>query len=285
MAETETKTVRVGRYNTLYHRAGVGEERSILFLHGSGPGVSAWANWQYALPALGEHYDCIAPDLQGFGQSEHPSDPPRHMSDWLDLWVEQIIGLLDTQGLQTVDMVGNSMGGAIALHLLHRHPRRFSHTVLMGALGVPFTITSYLDQGWGFYREPSVDLLSKLIRAFVSNPDVIGGDIDQIAAARWKEVQHEESRRSFEAMFADSPQAAVDALALPETVLREIAQPLLVTHGREDNYIPLNNSVSLMQLIPNAQLHVFHHCGHWIQIEKRHAFHALLAAFFAGQLD
>ena len=60
----------------------------ILFLHGSGPGVFAWANWRYALAACGEQYDCLAPDLFGFGKSSHPETLPKNRQGWMDHWVD-----------------------------------------------------------------------------------------------------------------------------------------------------------------------------------------------------
>jgi 2-hydroxymuconate-semialdehyde hydrolase len=291
MAETkpqlETQTVRAGRYSTLYHRMGAGKERAIVFLHGSGPGASALGNWKYALPVMSGSYDCIAPDLQGYGNSEHPAHPPQGMPGWMDLWVEQVIGLLDALGLQTVDLVGNSMGGDISLHLMDRHPERFSRAVLMGSPGVPFRITPILERGWGFYRHPnpSRELLRGLMRGFLYDPAKFNEEVEQVVAARWEDVNREEVRRSFSAMFSGDLQKAVDDLALPEASLRAINQRVLLTHAREDQYVPVSTSLTLVQLLPNAQLHGFDHCGHWISIEKRQAFHQLVMAFLAGQLD
>ena len=115
MAENTATTIRTGKYETYLNRSGEGNEEAILFLHGSGPGVVSWSNWQFAMPVLGERYDCLAPDLIGFGKSEHPEEPPEGMNAWMDAWIEQNIALLDDLGLGRVHIVGNSMGGAIAL--------------------------------------------------------------------------------------------------------------------------------------------------------------------------
>ncbi|HOA51584.1 MAG TPA: alpha/beta fold hydrolase, partial [Thermogutta sp.] len=56
---------------TNYHDLGSGAP--LLLLHGSGPGVSAYANWRRVLPALAEHARVLAPDLAGFGYSEIPA--------------------------------------------------------------------------------------------------------------------------------------------------------------------------------------------------------------------
>ena len=55
---------------THFHEAGTGQP--VLFLHGSGPGVSGWANWRHALPPLAESLHVLAPDIVGFGLTERP---------------------------------------------------------------------------------------------------------------------------------------------------------------------------------------------------------------------
>ncbi|MBC7940603.1 MAG: alpha/beta fold hydrolase, partial [Chitinophagaceae bacterium] len=64
----------------------------------------------------------------------------------------------------------------------------------------------------------------------------------------------------------------VDAMASREEDIRALPHPALVLHGREDRVIPLSNSMTLAEWIPNSQLHVFGHCGHWTQIEHKNRF-------------
>src|SRR5919199_509705 len=94
MSDTVDTSVKTGSYEIHLNRAGEGHDEAVLFLQGSGPGATAWSNWQFALPVLGEQFDCLAPDLIGYGKSDHPDDPPQGVADWLDLWVNQQIELL-----------------------------------------------------------------------------------------------------------------------------------------------------------------------------------------------
>ena len=146
MTEAVDTNVRTGSYETHLNRAGEGNDEAVLFLQGSGPGATAWSNWQFALPALGERFDCLAPDLIGYGKSAHPEDPPQGAAAWLDIWVNQQIELLDNLGLEKAHLVGNSMGGALSLHLLHRHPDRVDRLALMGTMGTPHQIRLWLDE-------------------------------------------------------------------------------------------------------------------------------------------
>jgi 2-hydroxymuconate-semialdehyde hydrolase len=117
------------------------EGAPVLLIHGSGPGVSAYANWRLTIPALAERFQVVAPDMAGFGFSERPA----HASYDLALWVGQVVGLLEALGLERVSVVGNSFGGAVALRLATSHPELVDRLVLMGSVGVPFPITAGLD--------------------------------------------------------------------------------------------------------------------------------------------
>ncbi len=103
---------------TNYHDVGSGAP--VLMIHGSGPGVSAWANWRLVMPELAKRARVIAPDMVGFGYTDRPSGFTYDM----DAWVRQAIGLLDALKIKRTDLVGNSFGGGLALALAIRHPER-----------------------------------------------------------------------------------------------------------------------------------------------------------------
>lgn len=275
------QVVQAGRLPTHLYRAGQGP--SVLFLHGSGPGVTAWANWRFALPALASDFDCLAPDLWGFAQSGHPDPPPLEAQAWMDLWVEQVIALLDYLGISSAHLVGNSMGGAIALHLLHRHRERFERVVLMGTIGAPHRITRQLDVAWGFYEEPTAERLAQIIRWFVYDPASVGGDLEVVARDRLQAALDPQVRRSFEAMFPAPRQQHLDSLVLPEEAYGAMTRPILLVHGRDDVVVPLETSLWLLPRLPRVQLHVFGQCSHWVQIEKREGCNALVSSFLHGQ--
>ena len=88
-------------------------------------------------------------------------------------------------------------------------------------------------------------------------------------------------QESFAAMFPAPRQRWVDAMTSAESDIRALPHETLVIHGREDRVIPLSNSLTLAQWIPNSQLHVFGHCGHWTQIEHAARFARLVGDFLA----
>lgn len=255
---------------TNYHDVGSGAP--VLLIHGSGPGVSAWANWRLTIPALAQQRRVIAPDMAGFGFSERPAD----IQYGLDTWVAQAIGLLDALDIGRADIVGNSFGGALALALAIRHPQRVRRLVLMGAAGVSFPITPGLDAVWGY--QPSIANMRKLLDVFAFDRALM---TDELAELRYQASIQPGFQEAFASMFPAPRQNGVDALASREQDIRALPHETLVVHGREDQVIPLSNSLTLAQWISRSQLHVYGRCGHWTQIEHAARFNLLVANFLA----
>jgi 2-hydroxymuconate-semialdehyde hydrolase len=244
----------------------------VLLVHGSGPGVSAWANWRLVMPELAKSRRVLAPDMVGFGFTDRPAGQVYSM----DVWVQQALDLLDALGVPQVDLVGNSFGGALSLALAIRAPQRVRRLVLMGSVGVPFAITPGLDAVWGY--EPSLAAMKGLLDIFAYNRALV---TDELAELRYQASIRPGFQESFAAMFPAPRQRWVDAMASAEADIRALPHETLVIHGREDRVIPLQNSLTLADWIPNSQLHVFGHCGHWTQIEHAGRFARLVGDFFA----
>lgn len=268
------KTLLANGIRTNYHDVGSGFP--VLLIHGSGPGVSAWANWRLLLPVLSSTRRVIAPDLRGFGYTERPVNPADASQYSMALWVQQAVDLLDALQMEAADVVGNSFGGALALALAIAHPKRVRRLVLMGSVGVPFAITPGLDAVWGY--TPSIAHMRALLDIFAFDRSLVN---DELAALRYQASVRPGFQESFAAMFPAPRQRWVDAMVSAEADIRALAHPTLVVHGREDQVIPLSNSLTLAQWIPHAQLHVFGECGHWTQIEHAARFAQLVENFLA----
>jgi 2-hydroxymuconate-semialdehyde hydrolase len=265
------RSLRTGAFDTNLHDLGRGRGAPVLFIHGSGPGVSAWANWRLVLPEVAQDRRVIAPDMAGFGFTERPAGFAYHM----DAWVQQALDVLDALDLPRVNLVGNSFGGALALALACRHPLRVQRLVLMGAVGVPFTITQGLDEVWGY--TPSYPNMRRIMDWFAFDRSLV---TDELAQLRFEASVRPGFQESFAAMFPAPRQRWVDAMCSPEAAIRSLPHETLVVHGRDDKVIPLATSLTLAGLIPKAQLHVFGQCGHWTQIEHAARFNRLIRNFF-----
>lgn len=250
----------------------VGSGHPVLLIHGSGPGVSAWANWRLVMPELAQQARVIAPDMVGFGFTDRPAGQQYNM----DEWVKQAVGVLDALGIAKTDLVGNSFGGALALALTIRHPERVRRLVLMGSVGVPFPITKGLDDVWGY--EASFENMRRIMDVFAYDRNLVN---DELAHLRYEASIRPGFQESFSAMFPAPRQRWVDAMCSAEADIRALPHQVLIVHGRDDQVIPLSTSLTLSQWIPRSQLHVFGQCGHWTQIEHSARFARLVRDFLA----
>ena len=259
----------IGGYRTHYHHTGKGE--AVLLIHGSGPGVSAWANWRLVVPRLADDFEVYAPDLVGFGQTEKPVI--RYSPD---IWVNHLMAFIEQKNLAPVSIIGNSLGGALALHLAHRRPEWIHKLILMGSAGIRFRLTEALDQIWGY--EPGLENMRSLIRIFAYDQTM--AEKDDLVEARYRTSITDGAHESYASMFPAPRQRWVDALSLSEDSLRSIDKPTLLIHGREDRVLPVvETSWRLAQLLPRTEFHMFSQCGHWTQVEKTVSFCQLVKQF------
>lgn len=262
--------VDAGGIATNVHDLGREHAQAVVLIHGSGPGVSGYANWRLVMPQLATRMRVVVPDMVGFGFTERPAG----LAFDLERWVAQWVGLIDTLGLQQVDLVGNSFGGAVALAAAIRHPQRVRRLVLMGAAGVPFTITPELDEVWGY--EPSFERMRRMMDLFAYNRALV---TDELAELRYRASIRPGFQESYAALFPAPRQRWVDGLESAEAAIRALPHETLVIHGRDDRVIPLQNALTLHQWISRSQLHVFGQCGHWTQIEHAGRFARLVTDF------
>ena len=263
------QSITAAGIRTNYHDSG-GAGAPVLLIHGSGPGVSAWANWRLVMPALAQQARVIAPDMVGFGYTERPQGFVYSM----DAWVRQAVGLLDALGIERTDLVGNSFGGALSLALAIAHPERVRRLVLMGSAGVSFPLTEGLDAVWGY--TPSVENMRAIMDYFAFDQGLMS---DDLARLRFEASIRPGFQESFAAMFPAPRQRWIEALASAEADIRALPHQALVIHGREDRVIPLATSLTLSSWIQRSQLHVYGQCGHWTQIEHAARFARLVGDF------
>lgn len=263
------REITAAGYRTNVHDQGEGGV-PVMMIHGSGPGVTAWANWRLVIPELANKRRVVAPDMLGFGYTERPADNTYDR----ERWVAHAIGVMDTLDLEQVDLVGNSFGGGLALALAIRYPERVRRLVLMGSVGVSFPITRGLDDVWGY--QPSLEAMGRLMDVFAYDKSLL---TDELAEMRYQASIRPGFQESFSAMFPAPRQRWVDNLASPEEAIRALPHETLILHGREDEVIPLAASLRLAELIDRAQLHVYGRCGHWTQIEHAGRFARLVDDF------
>ncbi|PFO05832.1 alpha/beta hydrolase [Bacillus sp. AFS076308] len=281
MTFVETKKIQTGNYQTYIHEGGENASETIIFLHGSGPGASANTNWKHILPHFKEKFHVIAPDIFGFGQTDHPNEYPQNGAEWMNERVQQVLAIMDTLEIEKAHLVGNSLGGVIALQLLMYAPNRFERVVLMGAGGGLTEPTPELAKLANFHKDPNPVAFKNLLSWFLYDKSVLEDELDALVAERLETFLKPEVRRSYEENFTKSH---LSDMLIPPSALKQMDHSILLIHGHGDRFVPIDSSLYVMDYLPNAQLHIFKRCGHWAQVEQKERFIKLTTDFFNGEL-
>jgi len=249
------------------HLHDIGEGEPLLFLHGSGAGVSAAANWWLNLHEIAKSHRTIAIDLIGFGQTVEQEGT----EFGIRAWVEHSVRVLDALGIEKTWLVGNSLGGWVAFQFALEHPERLAGVISMGTGGAKKTakLSSHARP------ELTVDGIRKALTDFVVDESLVTDDLVQ---ARYNVASREHASDRFRRVIAARDRDR-EELPLDFARLATLEVPVLLIHGREDSVIPMSRSVQLLETIPHADLNVFSHCGHWSQVERADDFNRIVTQF------
>lgn len=266
------QVIDVEGIKTHYHEAGEG--RTVVLVHGSGPGVSAWANWRLIMPLLADRFHVVAYDQVGFNQTQGPAGTRYGR----ETWTRHGLAFLDALGIEEFDLVGNSMGGAVALSMASARREAVGRMVLMGTMGIPAPIPPGLDEVWGY--TPSVENMRRAIELLAHDQSINTPELVQLRYAASIAPGIDEAWQS---MFPAPRQRWWDDLALSYDELAAIDLPVLLVHGRDDKVIPFREtSLRLLDVLPDVRLSAFGDAGHWVQIERRHEFNRLVTDFLTA---
>lgn len=273
--EATLRTLTTDAGDLRYHDAGDGPP--LLLLHGSGPGVSAWGNFGDNLATFASQFRTLALDLPGFGIS-HPTE-----ASPLAAAPDAVVRFLDGLGLESVAIVGNSMGGNVGAQVAAAHPDRVTRLVTIGGLGVglfgpsPSEGVKLLVQ---FVEDPTRERLVTWMESMVFDPALL---TEEFVERRWEVARRPEALSDLSAMFNAKIAAAMRRapLAAPAQVatLAKVKCPTLITWGRDDRVTPLDNVLVPMRVIRNCEVHLFADCGHWAMIERRTEFERVTMEF------
>jgi len=232
----------------------------LLLLHGLLVTSHAFSG---LIPELVPHARVLAPDLPGCGDSDRP--PPVLCADYSPRWQAAAIEeLLDSIGVDQVDLVGHSWGGAIAACLADVAPHRVRRLVLVDptvfSMPVPIegrlaqlpTLGPYLFKN--LYRRN--ELRRYLARAFSSEDMLSEADVDLY----WDRLARAGGREAAHAMLMQLMHSETMAAMLPR--LRAITASTLVVWGDRDAIVPREHADRVTAAIPGAQLRWIEGCGH-----------------------
>jgi pimeloyl-ACP methyl ester carboxylesterase len=217
-----------------------------VYLHGAAPAE----RWLPFHDALAEHFDVIAPDHLGFGESDRP--------DWLEGMDDLVLhyaDLLETLGLDHVTVMGSSFGGWVAAELAVLCPTRRERLVLVDALGL------HVDGA------PVTDVFmltaEERVRLVVNDAAVA----DRLLAQAPDEATLERQLKGQATLALLAWQPLLHDPKLSRRLDR-IRIPTLVVWGERDRLVPLAHGHTYAASIPRARLEIIPDCGHLPQVER-----------------
>ncbi|MCP2604545.1 alpha/beta hydrolase [Candidatus Aminicenantes bacterium AH-873-B07] len=254
-----------------------GDGPPVILLHGLGASKE-W--WKYNIQFLGRNFKVLVPDIIGFGNSEKPE-----INYDLSLANDFIKNIIEKFKLGKVALIGNSMGGLIALNFSADFPDKVQKITLVDNAGFSRELSFIL-------RIATIYPVGEIALSFVSYKTI---------KILLKSIIYNEKKVPEELIYK-----VLEILKLPnaksillkilrygvslkglnpliyETILKKISKieiPTLIIWGREDRIIPLSQAYLGQKLIKNSRLYIFERCGHLPQIEYSDEFNQLVLNF------
>lgn len=268
--------LREGRYTVAdgheIHIAEAGEASAdaVVFIHGSGPGASGASNFRQNIAAFVDAgYRVILPDMIGYGASSKPVgvDYP------LELFTTTLLEALRAHGVERAHLVGNSLGGGVAIQIALDHPEFVRSLVLMAPGAVAEQASYFTMPGIARmvsnFGGPDFNLAEQ--KRLVSNlvhPDFAPNIPDALIAERF-------------AVARTQPKDVLARMKTPNLGLRlgELTQPIFVLWGLDDEFCPESHARLFLDRCRDIRAITFGRTGHWVQVERAEEFNRYSLAF------
>jgi len=242
-----------------------------IFIHGSGPGASGWSNFKHNVFAFQEAgYRCIVYDQWGYGKTSKPQD----IDHTLDFFVDGLVSLMDSANVASAVLVGNSLGGAVALGFALRHPERVEKLILMAPGGIESREDYFSMPGiQAMVKYPmgspefTKEVLAQLLTQLVYDPIHVD---DELVNERWATLETQNAHVLATMQIPD----LTDRLAL-------IDISTLVFWGTEDRFCPASGTWKILQMKGNVQAELVNYCGHWVMSEYPELFNERCLSFLS----
>jgi len=261
----ETKFIEMHGMRQAVVDEGDGDE-VLLLIHGM---AGSAQTWRAVLPQLAKRYRVIAPDLLGHGQSSKPR------TDYsLGAFAVGLRDLLDELGVESATVVGQSLGGGVAMQFLYQHPDYCRRLVLIssGGLGPDVGLVLRLLAAPGAEFVMPVIAPSPVLRAgnavksWLSSAGLRSPRGAEIWSA-YSSFGDSETRQAFLRTLRSVVDYRGQAVsALNRLNLRE-GLPILAIWGEQDNIIPVDHAYAALEARPDCRLEVLPGVGHFAQVE------------------
>lgn len=274
MTELKQATYRVaGGYDIVVAEAGHAHGPAVVFIHGSGPGASGASNFRNNIAAFADAgFRVILPDLIGYGASSKPEG----LDYTLQLFTDTLYDALRQHGVDKAHLVGNSLGGGIALLMTLDHPEFTDRMVLMAPGCVAERESYFVMPGIAKmvsnFGGPDFNLAEQ--KRLVSNlvhPDFAPNIPDALIEERF-------------AVARTQPKDVIMRMRTPDLSPRlgEIDKPMFVLWGLNDEFCPEAHARLFLDHCRDVRAITFGRTGHWVQVERAAEFNAYAVAFLHG---
>lgn len=274
MADLREATYRVaGDYDIHIKEAGPASGPAAVFIHGSGPGASGSSNFRNNIDAfVAAGFRVVLPDMIGYGASSKPEG----IDYTLALFTDTLYDALRQHGVERACLIGNSLGGGVALQMTLDHPE-FSEKLVLMAPGCVAERESYfvmpgiakMVSGFG---SPDFNLAEQ--KRLVSNlvhPDFAPKIPDALIEERF-------------AVARTQPKDVLARMRTPNLGPRlgELALPIFVLWGLNDEFCPEHHARLFLDACPDVRAITFARTGHWVQVERAGEFNRYSIDFLLG---
>ncbi|WP_293352766.1 MULTISPECIES: alpha/beta fold hydrolase [unclassified Microcoleus] len=269
--------IKVDSINTRYWSTGT-QGSPVILLHGGGSSIEIW---EQNIQALAHHHRVFAFDMVGTGLSDKPAGTYS-----LDYQLQFLKAFLDRLEIQTASLIGNSMGGSIALKFALELPERVSNLGLISSfgLGQEIDIADRLLAAFPAIAKripPSRTGVRMVLNSCVYDPKSVPESLIELNYQRFNLPGQKEALISLLVANLDFWGVRREVFSPLVQHLDRIKIPTLIIWGKQDSIIPVAHAYVASQKIVNSQLYVFERCGHWAQVEYPEKFNRLVLEFLA----
>ena len=276
----EGRMVKAGENQ--YHLIEKGTGRTLIFLHGGGPGCTAWSDFAVVSDLFAQEHRCVMPDILQYGLS----DKPIIRGPMWDFHSHSITQLMDSLDISKADFICNSWGGTIALCLAARYPSRARSLTITGSMPVFYGPLAPLPENGRRGRNardryyggqgPTLEKMRKLMtRLEWYDPEKLPEETVRI--------RYEQSLNTEEMALAatsDNPRGQWQDLT---NELAKIECPTLFCWGLFDAFLTPDYPLMLSRMVQRGQLHVLDACSHHLQEERPEHYFQIVRGFLQQQ--
>jgi pimeloyl-ACP methyl ester carboxylesterase len=259
--------IEVGGLKTFYAKAGSGHP--VLLLHGGSPGASSLISWKLNIDSLAESgFTVFAFDQPGFGLTENSNDYS------LEYRVAHAKSLIDALGLERFHLIGNSQGAYIAARIALEDSRTKAMVLVSSGTLAPEASSASAELSRKHGEDlraytPSIENMRVLSMGTLFKKELVTEDFI-------KERYEMSTGKNFEAHLARGKAAGTRPVY---DELKNLACRTLILWGNNDRGASVERAFVLFNLMPNAELHIFHDCAHWVQWDQSARFNQITAGF------